>query len=488
MNFTPLKPDKLKDSKTLFALCRGKRLYVPDRKLAGTLQKLFKEYGEREQYKGKGGSILVVYPGDKQPAERVVFVGMDKKTASRRENIRRAVSTIVTKSRSLRETSVDVVLPKDDIETAHAVAEGLILSAYRFDKYKTKKKEDEKNLESVRLIGDDADALVEGSHRGTIYAEAACLTRDLVNEPAGYMTPVRMADVAKEITKNSKRIDVKIFDEKEIEKMGMGAFRAVSLGSEQPPRFVHLTYKAPGAKKSVALIGKGITFDSGGLCIKTAEGMMDMKADMAGAASVLGVMSAVERLGLKVNVHGIFPATENMPGGGAFKQRDILRAMNGKTIEVTNTDAEGRLILSDALAYASQLKPDAILDMATLTGACVVALGPKISGLFTPDKGLRKSIVKASRRAGERVWPLPLEMEYFDDMMKSELADMKNSGGRWGGAITAACFLRQFVDPKIAWAHIDIAGPAIFDGGKFYNPPGASGVIVRTLLRYLELQ
>jgi leucyl aminopeptidase len=232
-------------------------------------------------------------------------------------------------------------------------------------------------------------------------------------------------------------------------------------------------------------VGKGITFDSGGLCIKPADGMLNMKDDMSGAAAVIGIFSALADLRPRVNVEGIFAATENMPGGAAYKTRDVLRAMNGKTMEIINTDAEGRLVLADALSYASRLKPDEIIDIATLTGACVVALGPEITGIFSRDDRLRDAILDAGRRQGEKLWPLPLEDEYFE-MIKSDVADMKNSGGRYGGSITAALFLREFVADGIAWAHLDIAGPALVESDKPYRPAGGTGVMVRTLLRYLE--
>lgn len=444
------------------------------------LEEKYKEQVRLEAFKAKVGSTLTFHAG-----RRVIVAGLGKKADFSPETLRRAVSAGIARARTAVQT-LDLLLPEATRELAHAAGESVVLSTYRFDKYKSNSDEKTK-LTVVRFLGEDPAAVKAGLHTGEVYARAACLTRDLVNEPAGFMTPKRLAEEARRVAM-AGRLKIRVFDEKQIEKMGMGAFRAVSLGSHQPPRFVHMTYTTPGAKKTVCLVGKGITFDSGGLCLKPADGMLDMKSDMAGAAAVIGVMSALKDLKPKMNVHGIFPATENMPGGGAYKQRDVLRCMNGKTIEVTNTDAEGRLILSDALAYASRLRPDAIIDMATLTGACVVALGPKISGLFTPDDGLAGALLEAGRKEGEKLWRMPLEDEYFEDMMKSEIADMKNSGGRWGGAITAACFLKQFVEPGIPWAHIDIAGPAIFDSAKHYNPPGASGVIVRTLLRYLESQ
>jgi leucyl aminopeptidase len=232
-------------------------------------------------------------------------------------------------------------------------------------------------------------------------------------------------------------------------------------------------------------VGKGITFDSGGLCIKPADGMLNMKDDMSGAAAVIGVFHALRELKPRVTVHGIFAASENMPGGGAYKMRDVLRAMNGKTMEIVNTDAEGRLVLSDALSYASTLKPDCIIDLATLTGACVVALGPEVSGIFGTDQPLVDQLLAAGKSTGERIWQLPLVDEYWD-MIKSDVADMKNSGGRWGGSITAALFLKEFVGDGIPWAHIDIAGPALTESSQPYKPAGGTGVGVRTMLRFLE--
>ncbi len=355
--------------------------------------------------------------------------------------------------------------------------EGIALALYEFRRFKSKK-DGALKLRGVRVDGD-----AEGVRLGEIHARATCVARDLVNEPPSECTPRRLAEAARAVARNGIR--VRIYDEKRIRKMGMGALLGVASGSAQPPRFVHLEYRAPGARKTVALVGKGITFDSGGLCLKPAEHMLHMKDDMGGAAAVIGIFSALPALKPRVNVHGLFAATENMPGCSAFKTRDVLRAMNGKTIEIINTDAEGRLILSDALVYASRLKPDVLIDLATLTGAIVVALGTDLTGLFSPDVKLRDRLIEAAGGAGEKVWPMPLEEDYAEQL-KSDVADMKNTGSRYGGAITAALFLKEFVAGVSSWAHLDIAGPCLIEADKPYRPAGGTGVMVRTLLRYLQ--
>lgn len=487
MRFTAVEAGKQGKMDTLVLFTRGTRILGDWKAVDPGLQERVEAQAKLENFEGKRDEILVFYPADRKPACRIIAAGAPESEGMPLDGVRRAAMAAGKKARALKLQRFDALLPNEAeaSDAAHALVEGLSLGAYRFDKYKASENgEKTRAVEAVRVLSGKAKAAARGIARGEAYASAAAFTRDLVNEPAGVLTPVRMAEIARDVARRN-RLALRIFDEKQIERMGMGAFRAVSLGSAQPPRFVHLHYRPARARRTVALVGKGITFDSGGLCLKPADGMLDMKADMAGAAAVLGVMNALRSLEPSVEVHGIFPATENMPGGRAYKQRDILRAMNGKTIEVTNTDAEGRLILADALVYASRLKPDVILDMATLTGACVVALGTKISGLFTADDRLAADLAEAGRREGERLWRLPLEEEYFE-LLKSDLADLKNSAGRQAGAITGALFLKQFVEPKIPWAHLDIAGPAIFamEGG---GAPGeASGVITRTLLRYIE--
>jgi len=426
----------------------------------------------------------------------VVVVGLGKRERLDAEKLRRAAAVGHNRIKGLGVTEL-VVLPPEtaklDIEPreqAQVITEGIALAAYEFKKYKSSNGEPKPRLERVHLVADgdkSREAMADGARRGDIFARAVCFARNLVNEHPEVCTPVYLAQKSQETVRGQKDMTIKVIDEKQARKLGMGGLIGVSLGSDEPPRFVHMTYKAPGAKKTIAICGKGITFDSGGLCIKPADGMLNMKDDMSGAAAVIGIFQGLREFKPKVNVHGIFAATENMPGDGAYKTRDVLRAMNGKTMEIINTDAEGRVVLSDALSYASRLKPDQIIDLATLTGACVVALGPEISGIFGTDPSLINNLIAAGRSTGEKIWQLPLEEEYFE-MIKSDVADMKNSGGRWGGSITAALFLKEFVDPGISWAHVDIAGPALVESNKPYMPAGGTGVMVRTLLRYLEAQ
>jgi leucyl aminopeptidase len=302
--------------------------------------------------------------------------------------------------------------------------------------------------------------------------------------PANDMHPSYLAKLAVDIAKEA-RLEVKVYDRAACNKMGMGAFLGVAAGSAQPPKFIHLTYKpARRAHKRVAVIGKGITFDSGGLDLKSAEGMLHMKDDMSGAAAVLGIMRALPALAPMVEVHGLIAATENMPSGSATRPGDVLRAMNGTTIEVGNTDAEGRLTLADAICYAfDRAHADETIDMATLTGACVVALGPLCSGLFSNDQALADRLLAAAEAAGERVWQMPLIDEYRDNL-KSDVADFNNVGPRGGGAITAGLFLKEFAGDR-PWAHLDIAGPAFVDKDMPLGPKGATGAAVRTLLAYL---
>jgi leucyl aminopeptidase len=370
-------------------------------------------------------------------------------------------------------------------QRAQAVIEGAMLGNYTFERYKREKSE--KQVETVRLLappGRPGREVTDGARRGESFARATAFARDLVNAPANDVHPTHLAEVARQIAREA-RLTVKIYERAECERMGMGAFLGVAAGSQQPPKFIHLTWTPPGrARRRVAVIGKGVTFDAGGLDLKTAEGMLRMKDDMSGAAAVLATMRAMPELAPPVEVHGLIAATENMPSGSALRPGDVLKAMNGTTIEVGNTDAEGRLTLADALCYANaRIKPDEIVDLATLTGACVVALGPLCAGLLASDQPLADRLLAAAEQAGERVWQLPLIEEYRENL-KSDVADLNNVGPRGGGAITAALFLKEFAGAT-PWAHLDIAGPAFSEKDLPLAPKGATGVAVRMLLTYL---
>jgi leucyl aminopeptidase len=325
----------------------------------------------------------------------------------------------------------------------------------------------------------------EGARLGEIGAAATSLARDLVNEPANVVTPVHLAERAREIAK-AGRLRVRVLDREDCAKRGMGAFLGVAQGSQEPPQFIHLTYvPRRRARRKVVIIGKGITFDSGGLDLKSADGMLRMKDDMAGAAAVLGLFQALPRLRLSLEVHGLIAATENMPSGTAQRPGDIVRALNGLTIEIGNTDAEGRLTLADALSYAAkEIKPDEMVDMATLTGAVVIALGQQVTGLFATQDGLADRLLAGAQAAGERMWRLPLHDDYKEGL-KSDIADLNNvSSQRGAGSIVAALFMREFTD-GVPWAHLDIAGTALSERDGTLGPKGGTGVTVRTLIAYL---
>ena len=304
-------------------------------------------------------------------------------------------------------------------------------------------------------------------------------TRNLANEPAEYATPTKLAEVAK-----SLGLETKIYDRKDCEKMGMGAFLAVARGSQQEPKFIHIKYTPKNPAKRIAIIGKGLCFDSGGMDLKPASSMLTMRDDMSGAACILGVMSKIKEFSPNIEVHGIIAACENMIGPNAYKPGDILKAKNGKTIEIDNTDAEGRVTLADALCYACELNVDEVIDIATLTGACMVALGTHASGIMGNNKDLVNRLIQVGAKSGERYWEMPMYPEYFDSL-KSEIADMKNSGARWGGTSAAGLFLQNFVTDNVKWAHLDVAGTAFLDKPQKEFIAGATGVGVRTLLNYI---
>jgi leucyl aminopeptidase len=374
---------------------------------------------------------------------------------------------------------------------AQAATEGAVLAGYRFVSHKS----DHERREIARFVvagaGLDAVALAEGTRRGVIVADAVCWARDLVNEPPSSLTPTRFAEVAIEHAADRPGVTVEVWDERRIADERLGGLLGVARGSAEPPRLLKVAYQpadpvtVDGRVPHVVLVGKGITFDSGGLSLKTPDGMVTMKTDMSGAAAVLAAVSACGALGVRVQVTAIAPTTENMPGGRAIKPGDVLTTRNRSTIEVLNTDAEGRLVLADGLSLASELEPDAIVDLATLTGACVTALGLSIAGLFGSDDALVERVRAASERAGEGTWPLPLPEEYRSHI-DSDVADMKNVGkpGQ-AGAIAAALLLARFVD-GVPWVHLDIAGPARSDEDSEIFTKGGTGFGVRTLLELLE--
>ena len=433
-------------------------------------------------FEGKPGQTQALLADD---GTTILAVGVGERDAVDADALRRAAASAV--KASWRTTNVALALldatpaDLDRGKAAQAIAEGASLAAYRFTTYKSDPKPCA--IENVTVVGRGGAAMQKGIDRGVAAAAAVALARDLVNEPPGAMTPRHMEAAARDVAK-ATGIAVAVWDEKEIAKQKLGGLAGVAAGSDEPPRLIRLEYNPPGARGTVVLVGKGITFDSGGLSIKTGEGMMTMKCDMAGAAAVIATLSALPAFGPKVRVIGLAACTENLPSGKATKPGDVLRIRNGKTVEVLNTDAEGRLVLADALSLAAEMKPDAIIDLATLTGAVSVALGSEIAGIMGNDEALVASVEAAAERAGEPMWQLPLPKRYRKNI-DSEVADIKNigTGGR-GGTIVAGLFLQEFVDGR-PWVHLDIAGPAFRDSEDSYLPKGGTGFGVRTLLELL---
>jgi len=447
---------------------------------------------EKGDFSGKLFQISVLYTQGAFPVKRMILTGLGKREECDMEKLRGAFAHAVRQARALNieecTTSLDIGMPEWPIDQiAQSVVEGVQLGLYRFTMFKTVEKDKEKGLKRFIIVDDRQEALKEiksSVRTGEVISRAVCFVRDMVSMPANEMTPTDMVKKAGEIA-TGKNVKLKVLGVPEMKKLGMNALLGVAKGSEEPAKLIILEYH--GGKKHdppIALVGKGLTFDSGGISIKPAEKMDEMKSDMAGGAAIMGVLKAACELGLKVNLVSLIPATENLPGGRAYKPGDILKSLSGQTIEVLNTDAEGRLILADALTYAGRFGPAAIIDLATLTGACVVALGEHVIGMMGNDDSLRQKIQRAAEDTGERVWELPLWEEYHE-LIKSDVADFKNSGGRPGGAITAAAFLSKFVG-KIPWVHLDIAGPAWLTKDKPYIPKGASGAGVRLIVNFLK--
>jgi len=460
-------------------------LSIVNKALSGTISDLIR----KGEIKGKLGEVSIIYSMGKTTADRVVTVGLGKRAELTRDKIRIATAEVcrTLKAKGVKHVAVvalgtcsGVLSPR---EAGQTIAEGAILGTYAFRRHMTSK-DDINELEAVTIIDRSraiTAAIQQGINDGVVLAEAANCARDLVNEPANYLTPTQLAAEARKVAEKYK-LGIEVLEREDCEKLGMGAFLGVAQGSQQPPKFIVMKYHGGDGKEyDIALVGKGLTFDSGGISLKPAENMGDMKGDMAGGASVIAAMGAIGQLKPKINVMAIIAATENMPGGRALKPADVLKAMNGKTIEVDNTDAEGRLTLADALSYANKQGVKRIVDIATLTGGCVVALGDVTTGAFTNHQGLLDTVIAAGKEVGDKIWQLPLFEEY-KEQNKSIVADIKNSGGRPASPITAALFVGEFAG-STPWVHLDIAGTSDIDKNRGYYTKGATGVPTRTLIR-----
>jgi leucyl aminopeptidase len=454
-----------------------------DEKLAGILQELIAE----TEFEGKTGSTAVTRVGGNSPVRKLILVGLGKSEKYELKTVRQVASAIARLSKKEKSKTLGISLPKvnDDANaTAQAITEGIFLALHQDNRFKSEQEDKGLKLETVELLGlSNCD---EAINRGEQISSGVILARELVAAPANAVTPITMAQTAEQIAADYG-LAIEILEKEECEQLGMGAFLGVALASDLPPKFIHLTYKPEGTpKRKLAIVGKSLTFDSGGLNIKGAgSGIETMKMDMGGGAATLGAAKAIAQIKPEVEVHFICAATENMISGHAMHPGDILTASNGKTIEVNNTDAEGRLTLADALVFTEKLGVDAIVDLATLTGACIIALGDDIAGLWSTDENLASQLKESSEKAGEKFWQLPMEEKYFDGL-KSQIADMKNTGPRAGGSITAALFLKQFVK-ETPWAHLDIAGPVWADKENGVNNAGATGFGVRTLVNWALL-
>lgn len=449
---------------------------------------------QSEELTGKEGEIVFLHLASTQnklKARRLLLIGVGEKNDYRMPQVSQFAGTATRQSRGKNNRTLAIV-PRhegDAVATARAATEGAIFSTYDLDKYKTVDL-NEKGTDKLVIVADGADqgALESGIKEGTIVGESVNFTRDLANEPGANMTPADMADRARDIA-NEFGLNVDVLDEARMEQEGMGSLLSVARGSELPGKLIVLKYTPAGGASEdnlIAFVGKGVTFDTGGISIKPSESMELMKYDMTGGATVLGIMRAVAQLKPSIPVLGVVPAAENMPSGKATKPGDVVRAMSGKTIEVINTDAEGRLILCDAICYAKKLGAKRVVDMATLTGAVSIALGDVNAAILGNDQGLIDEVINRGKEVGEKFWQLPLDKEY-SKQIKSDIADIKNVGGRKAGTITAAAFLKEFAD-DIAWAHLDIAGTAWADEPKPYRSKGPTGIAVRTLLNIVETE
>ncbi|MGH8977948.1 MAG: leucyl aminopeptidase [Acidimicrobiia bacterium] len=449
-----------------------------DRAIGGSLA----EFMEEADFSGKPGETLAVPTQGRLGAKAVVLVGVGDAGKLDADALRTAGAMLARRSAKVARVATTLLEAAPDSidagDAAQALTEGVLLGGYQFLKYKGDAKASK--LERVIVLGRTSTKVKGAIARGTEIANAVRWARDLVNEPAGAKSPEDVADLARSIARGTG-LKVKVLTVDQMERARMGGVLGVGQGSERPPRFVRLAYEPAGAKHTLALVGKGVVFDSGGLSIKTAAGMETMKTDMSGGAAVIAAMSTLKALGVKTRVYGYVPLVENMPSGTAIRPGDVLKMRNGKTVEVLNTDAEGRLILADALSLAVDEKADAIVDVATLTGACMVALGDKVAGLMGSDDDWIDQVRDAADRAGEPVWPLPLPDDYRK-LIDSEIADVKNvSSGGYGGALTAGLFLKEFVG-DVPWAHLDIAGPARASSEDGAITKGGTGFAVRTLV------
>jgi len=439
-----------------------------------SLKKIIEKTMEVEKFKGKKGEFIKLI----DPITYIYSLGEKEKIT---EDTYREVSAKA--SAKLKKDKISKAVLIADTKYSKGITEGLLLGSYDFDKYRTKDKEEKFEIEAINIL----DGNQKDIELGSIIADAQIFSRNLVNEPGCVINPITLADIAK---KECEKVGLKVYvyDEKWIQEQGMNGLWMVGKGSETPPRFIHIIYKPKKNKKNrkkLAIVGKGLTFDSGGLNIKTGDYMRTMKLDKSGACNTIAIMRAIAKLEPDVEVHGFIGAAENMPDGKSYRPDDIIVFRNGKTAEIDNTDAEGRVTLADVLSYASEQDPDVIVDMATLTGACVVALGEFTAGVFVNDEELKNGLINTSKKTGERLWELPLDDDNLREKIKSPVADIKNSGGRYGGAITAAMFLQEFVKDGIKWAHLDIAGPAFTEKEYKYYSKGGTGFGVRTLIEYI---
>ena len=459
-----------------------------DKATGGGIQRAIKS----GDFTGKAGQSIALY-ATAGKVTRLLVVGLGAAKDLTTDRVRQAAGRAISQARTMGLKSVaSLALGADKLdadEAAQAVVEGAVLGNYIFAGYLTQDADRKRQVKTFTLIeGDRAQlaAVTRGAKRGDTIAASVCVSRDLASTPSQDMTPADLGTAARTIAGTSAQLKATVHGPAELKKLKMGALLGVGRGSAQPPRFIVIDYKPKGRiRKTVVIAGKGITFDTGGISLKPAEGMEKMKYDMSGGAAVLGAMHAIGKLRpTGIRVVGLVAAAENMPGGRAVKPGDILKAANGMTIEVNNTDAEGRLVLADALSYAHRLKPDAVLDLATLTGAVVIALGSQCGGIMGNDDELRDFVIESGERTGERMWALPMWPEY-KELLRSDVADMKNSAGREAGTIAGAMFLAQFAN-GYKWCHLDIAGVAWNDRDKPYSPKGSAGFGVRLLVDFVE--